>query len=444
MLKRTKGYKYEPTNQVGVGGRKMCSAIKHRAKKEKKRPKKKKILEISHFWAGPEEQPIDAIIERFERKYPHVKAHQNIMDWWTYKSTIKRQMREVPPDVIVCDVGETLTSFAGYEQLMDLTGMWRRENFLDVFPEWMKEECSFRGSMYGVPSKYFTYAVWYLTDVFKEHGIKPPKTWDEFMKVCQSFKEAGISPIMASGDNVFDWFMNLLARIGGAEFYEGLLQGTKSWTDSKVIKTCEMLREFLRKYFYPHPFGFNSPMAWVKLNKREAAMYLQGDWLNGMWQREYHYSPRKEYDYFLPPPIDRNIGQVMVVGGNAWMVPKRARHPSEAKRFVEYAGSREAHELMARKGMGILARKDVPKTVYDPIYASLRDELTKYPTVHAIGAALPLTITSTAYVQIGKIILNPNIPRRGIEDLVAEIEMVAKEHRALEYLYAFREGFTRH
>ena len=98
-------------------------------------------------------------------------------------------------------------------------------------------------------------------------------------------------------------------------------------------------------------------MAWVRLNNCEAAMQLQGDWVNGMWQREYGYKPCKEYDYFLIPPIDPKIGQVAVVGGNAWIIPKNTPRRVHAKTFVEYAGSLEAHELMARNGMGILAHQ---------------------------------------------------------------------------------------
>lgn len=422
---------------------KMCSAVKRRIKKGKSRPATKKVLELSHFWAGSEHPPVGAFIDQFERKHPNIKVHENIMDWWTYNATIKRQMTEVPPDVIICDIGETLTRFAGNDQLRDLTNIWKKQGLFDVFPEWMREKCSFQGKVYGVPSKYFTYAVWYLTDVFKKHGIKPPRTWDEFLKVCQSFKEAGIHPIIASGDGILDWFMNLLARTSGATFYDGLIRGTESWKDPRAIKVYEMLRDLSVEYFYPHPFGFNSPMAWVKLNRREGAMYLQGDWLNGMWQREYHYTPRKEYNYFLLPPIDSKIGQVMVVGGNAWMSPKEALHPKEARAFIEYAGSLKAHELMAQKGMGILAYKDVPKKAYDPISARLRDELTNHPKVHALGAALPLKIISVEQAQSMKIVMNPSIRREGIEDLAAEIEMVAKEHRALEHLYAFRENYRR-
>lgn len=419
----------------------MCSAVKRQIKKGKKKPTAKKVLEISHLWAGPEYPPIDALVKRFEKKHAPIKVRQNVMDWWTYKESIKRRMTEIPPDVIVCNIGDMLTRFAGNDQLTNLTDMWEKQELFDVFPEWMKEKCNFRGRMYGIPSKCYTYAVWYLTDVFKEHGIKPPKTWGEFLKVCQSFKEAGIHPIMAGKDETFDWFSNILARVGGPEVYEGLVNGSKSWKDPKVIKAYEMLRDISAKYFYPHPFGFNSPMAWVKLNMREAAMYLRGDWVNGMWQCEHHHTPGKEFDYFLLPPIDPKIGQVMVVGGDAWMLPKAARHPKEAREFIRYASSLESHKLLARNGMGILAHRNVPEKAYDVISSRLRNELAKYPTVHEMGAALNLKITSIEQAQRMKIVSNPNIKKEAIEDLMADIEMVAKEHRMLERLYSFREDF---
>ncbi len=417
----------------------MCPAAKRRIKKGKTKPATKKVVEISHFWAEAEEQPLDALVNRFEKKHPTLKIRQNIMDWWTYRDTMKRQMVEAPPDVVVCNLGDTLPRFVKNDQLADLMDVWEKHDLFDAFPEWVKENCSFRGKMYGVPSKCFTYAVWYLTDVFKEHKIKPPKTWGEFLNVCESFKKAGVYPIMAGKDETFDWFSNILVRIGGPELYDGLSKGTKSWRDPKVIKAYEILRDLSIKYFYPHPFGFNSPMAWRKLNMREAAMYLRGDWVNGMWQREYHYTPGVEYDYFLLPPIDQRIGQVMVVGGDAWMLPKAARHPREAREFIEYAGSLEAHELLARNGMGILTHKDVPKKAYDSISLRLHNELSKYPTVHEMGAALSLKIASIEQAQRMKILLNPTIRRDAIEDLASEIEIISKEHHALEHLLSFRQ-----
>ncbi|HIE28080.1 TPA: extracellular solute-binding protein, partial [Candidatus Poribacteria bacterium] len=259
---------------------------------------------------------------------------------------------------------------------------------------------------------------------------------------CRSFKEAGIHPRVASGDGILDWFMNLLARTGGASFYNGLVQGTESWRDPRVIKAYEILRDLSKDYIYPHPFGFNSPMAWVRLNNCEAAMQLQGDWVNGMWQREYGYKPCKEYDYFLIPPIDPKIGQVAVVGGNAWIIPKNTPRRVHAKTFVEYAGSLEAHELMARNGMGILAHQNVPKKAYDKISTKLRDELDRGQTVPNAGAAFPLKVYSVIQVQNMKIVLNPSIGTEGIKNLTTEIEIVAREHHMLKSLNSLREYFS--
>ena len=414
----------------------MNPPVKRR--KRGRRAATKKTLEIAHFWAGAEQEPVNSLIRVFEKKNPHVRVRQKIMNWWTYTTTMKREIGESPPDVMVHDIGENLLRFLEDDELLDITEMWERKKFYDVFPEWIKKKCSYQGRMYLVPSKYFTYAVWYLTDVFKKHGVKPPKTWDEFINVCRAFKESGIHPIISSGDGIFDLFMSLLAQVGGASFYEELVRGVESWKDPRVVETYEILRELSKEYMYPHPFGFNSPMAWVKLNNREAAMHLQGDWLNGMWQREYGYTPGKEYNYFLLPPIHPSIGRVMVVGGNAWAIPKNARHPDLARRFLEYAGSLEAHTLMARKGMGILAHKNVPEQVYDRISAGLRNELSKHPTVHALGSALPLKITSMIIMQNMKIVMNPDLKRKDIESLTAEIDMVAREHRVLRSLSSLR------
>ena len=406
----------------------MRSVTESRARgKGKNAPSTKKGLELFHFWTGPEQPPVDAFIDRFEEKNPDIKVSRNALDWGSHMLITGTRIKEGnPPDVFINEIGHFITRFVRGKQLEDLTDLWGEQGFSDVFPHWFKEGCSFNGRVYGVPSKQYIFAVWYLTDVFEEHGVKPPKTWDDFLEVCKTFKEAGIPPIISSGWGTALWFRHILGRIGGTEFYNGLMRGEESWTDSRVIEAYEMLRDLLREYFCPSPFGYNFILAWMRLNKREAAMQLQGDWLDGMWRRKFNYTPQVEYDCFLLPPIDPRVGRLAVISGNAWVMPKKAPHPEETKAFMRYAGSLEGQEILAREGMGILARKDVPKEAYNPLLAKLREEVTKNSVVLDMGTMLPPKVVSTEELQRMRIVSNPTIKRKEIKEIGAAIEMAAK------------------
>ncbi|RHP32838.1 ABC transporter substrate-binding protein [Lachnotalea sp. AF33-28] len=58
--------------------------------------------------------------------------------------------------------------------------------------------------------------VWtYNKDIFEEVGVEPPKTWDEFITVCEKIQAAGYQPIAMAGDYNSFWSgaMGWLAQI---------------------------------------------------------------------------------------------------------------------------------------------------------------------------------------------------------------------------------------
>ena len=384
-------------------------------------------LEIFHFWAGKEQPPIDTFLDDFERTHPAIRVKRNALEWSVYSMMTKaRFARGLPPDVMVDDIGQRMKESARRGQLADMTDLWKKDGFSGAFPGWLKEACSLNGRVYGVPSKCFTFVVWYLRDVFEKYRVSPPSTWDEFLNVCERLKRRGMTPIVASGWEVSLWFENILVRMVGPRFYNQLMANKKSWTDGKVLDSFELLREISEKYFSPYPFGFSFREAWTKLNNREAAMQLQGDWVNGIWRREYGYAPGEEYDYFLVPEIN-STGQVMVMGGNVWVSPKHCAHPREAKIFMKYAGSLKAQEVLAKAGTGIVAREDVPDRCYDKISAGLKNELQRHPTVLQMGSTFPSWMISVLELQLIQIVSDPGLSRTKVKKLVGEIETAAKK-----------------
>lgn len=408
----------------------MCPPVKAQAKSHSKK------LELFHSWAGSEQVPVDEMVGAFEKKNPGIKISSNVLDWVTYMSVVKARMSENnPPDILSTEAGQRLMKYAKGGQLADLADVWEEQKLSSVFPEWVKASCILDGKIYGVPSKEYTFVVWYLTKVFKQYDVEPPKTWEELLEACKTFKESGMAPVIAGASGTFVWFMHILVNTVGVEFYNKLMAGKARWTDPKVIDAYEILRDFSKEYFYPHPFGYNFRLAWAKLNKYEAAMQLEGDWINGMWQREFKYKPGKDYDFFLLPPINPKMGQVMAVGGNAWAMPEKSKHHGEVKAFMKYASSVEAHEIMAKHGMGIMTNKGVPKEVYDPLSVRIRDSCTKHQAVLEMGCAFPQKLIEAEEFYRMRIILDPTLNRDEIKDMAAEMEMRAKEYFGLERLH---------
>ncbi|MEM2878555.1 MAG: ABC transporter substrate-binding protein [Candidatus Hadarchaeales archaeon] len=378
-------------------------------------------MEIYHFWTGHEEAPVNALLNAFEKKYG-MKIGRNAMEWSVYSMVTKAMLiGGNAPDLMVYDIGQRIRESARIGELSRLDDVWGAE-FSKLYPEWVKDACRDGENTYGVPIKRFTFVVWYLKDVFQKYRISPPETWDDFIDICKKFEKAGLPPMVASDWEISMWFENILARTVGQKFYNRLMNGDEKWTDPKVIDAYETLQEMALNYMIPYPFTNSFKESWEILNKREAGMQLQGDWVNGMWRRRYRYAPGKNYDFFPVPPIDKRIGQIMVAGGNAWVIPEKAKNAENARKFLRFAGSVEGQRILVRKGMGLAGSNYVGTENYDAISRRLIEYLDRFPTVLQMDAILPYSVSSVEKLQQMQIVLGQKTKKTEIKRLLSEID----------------------
>ena len=105
---------------------------------------------------------------------------------------------------------------------------------------------SYDGEIYSVPVNIHRGNVlWYNAHIFADHGLNPPKSFDQFFAVADKLKAAGIVPLsLASRDKweVTNLFESILIGVGGAGFYRELVSGKLPWTDGRVKESLVLLK----------------------------------------------------------------------------------------------------------------------------------------------------------------------------------------------------------
>src|SRR5690606_1526618 len=89
---------------------------------------------------------------------------------------------------------------------------------------------------------------YYHIDVFEENGLEPPTTWDEFLNVCQTLKDAGVQPIILGARDNFQggWlFGNILQSSVGREAMTEVVYGDGDFTQPDFIRAAEMLKQLV-------------------------------------------------------------------------------------------------------------------------------------------------------------------------------------------------------
>ena len=137
------------------------------------------------------------------------------------------------------------------------------------------------GSLKSIPYQPNVFAFFYNKDLFDKAGIKEePKTWEEFLTVCQKLKDAGITPITcddAYADCMIGYHMG---RLAGEEKVVDIVKNGK-WDDAVVEQTAKDYEELASKGYFSENIGSNVWPAGQnsELALGEVAMYLNGSWL---------------------------------------------------------------------------------------------------------------------------------------------------------------------
>ena len=78
------------------------------------------------------------------------------------------------------------------------------------------------GRPYGLPLGYSCWTLFYNRALFRAHGWKEPRTWDEFFALCGRIKAAGLAPLSLTG--IYGNYPDALLR---AAYYN--LAGAPGW-----------------------------------------------------------------------------------------------------------------------------------------------------------------------------------------------------------------------
>ena len=138
------------------------------------------------------------------------------------------------------------------------------------------------GKYMSLPYQPFIFNMFYNKDLFEKAGVKElPKTWDEFLAVCEQVKAAGYVPMTFDDAYAVALFGYHMGRYLGQDGVEDLVVNGKWAETPEVLKAAQDIQTMAEKgYFSPQvggnvwPAGQNTELA-----LGTAAMYLNGSWL---------------------------------------------------------------------------------------------------------------------------------------------------------------------
>ncbi|MCL1854141.1 MAG: extracellular solute-binding protein [Clostridia bacterium] len=217
------------------------------------------------------------------------------------------------------------------------------------------------GTTYSLPFAAVSHGVYYNIDIFKANNLTVPATWEDFMAVCQTLKDAGIIPI---GNGVADeWdilecvFCSMISNyIGGAEERVKFETGERKLTDPAFVEALvdlQSLAQYLPADFSAVAYNDGSNL----FGLGQCAMYIDGSWSAGVYD---------DVDFVWSVfPVPAREGRETIIPFHPDMgIAVNAASPNAeaAKAFVAWLATPEGAQVAADK---------LPKGFFPMIDASI-------------------------------------------------------------------------
>lgn len=223
------------------------------------------------------------VFEELEEKFN--STHDNIElvisspnDAMTILKT--RFIREDNPDIIGIGGEIHFSNFLDAEMLMDISDFDGLSDIKENYLATNKElEYVPMDGVYAVPYMSNAAGVLYNRDMFEEHGWSIPKTWDEFIALCDTIKAAGIQPLYSGYKDTWTCLApwNAIAvDLCEPDIAYQVNSGNATFADEYrevAIKVKKLL-----EYAQPNPVAYGYNDACTAFARGESAMYVIGNY----------------------------------------------------------------------------------------------------------------------------------------------------------------------
>lgn len=230
---------------------------------------------------------------------------------------------------------------------------------------------TFDGKIYAVPNTRQVVVVTYNKKMFDEIGVEAPKTYDEFLTVCEALKNNGKTALIVPCQEA--WYAGQLLQqiangIGGAELFEETSAGETDWKDERYVQAGESLTELVQKGYLPEGFlGMTPNEGFEKFNSGEAGMMMNLTSAITMFNNQDN-PLYDDIDFFVLPAKEEQARGVNVGStGQMYAVSSKAEHVEAACAFIKQLSETRYQQELVNLGQVLVTNVEVNRDNVDPM-----------------------------------------------------------------------------
>ncbi|MFD5390536.1 extracellular solute-binding protein [Streptomyces sp. NPDC127074] len=366
------------------------------------------------------------------------KVQREVVKRFNETSDIKAKLTQVPgegysdkmrtsmgtpnaPDVFFNWGGGSISDFVKKDMLLGLDpAMAKDPELKKAFLPTILDAGAIDGKHYGIPMRGMQPVIlFYNKDVFEAAGARPPKSWDELLKLIDAFKGKGVTPFALAGTDPWTelmWVEYLVDRYGGAGVFRKIQsQGMAAWDDPAVLKAAQTVKDLVDRGAFGKNYksvNYTADGASTLFAKGKAAMHLMGSWEYANQKANQPAFAKSGLGWTTFPAVPGGSGDPKSVVGNPtnyWSINAKVKGDKQkaALEFVKFAARQDYSG-------DLIANGDVPATSdatsllgkhENPDYARFQYDLVKQAPDFTLSwdQALPAKYTPPLHTTVQKL-----------------------------------------
>lgn len=200
--------------------------------------------------SSPKAVAFAELLKRFQQENPDIAIKDESMnDENAFNQKLKTSMATGQiPDLWTNYGGEAFKEYAKNSALdlqpyLEEDATWSG-GFLPLLDTWQYKD--FAGT-YGVPSEFYSIAIYYNKALFERIGMAPPATIDDLAAVSAKFKAIGIAPMAIADKENFrggHLLTNLSLKKFGQAKTDALVSGKAKWNDADMVSLLQLMKDW--------------------------------------------------------------------------------------------------------------------------------------------------------------------------------------------------------
>jgi ABC-type glycerol-3-phosphate transport system substrate-binding protein len=371
-----------------------------------------KLTLVTEWTADPQLGAVNSLIAKFNAANPGIQVVHQPMDMSSFNNLLAVWLgTDSAPDLHQWFGGARTQEIVNLGDCLSWTDQYNQVK--SQFSEGVRNSLmEYNGNAYAVPLNINTYGIFYNKHIFTQYNITPPQTWAELLSACESIKtqsNGAVAPMVCA--DKLPWnpdlqFTAILSQCVSPEFYQGLLDGSKSWQDPQVLYAFQRYAELV-PYMASNIQELDEMGAAKALVDGKVAMDIVGPYRDGMLKTA-GFEPGVDFDWIRMPTILSEFSGTMPSHSDVIVASSTTPYPEQCRKFLAYVATTEAQEIFASAGGFIAGNSNVDKSAYDSVMLKISNYIqTTTATVAEVSLSVRQEITTPWFNAMAQFMANP-------------------------------------